>query len=377
MKTNNKLNFLLTALLIAVFAVGSVGVGIAVGMASNELQVSVLSSNKVKKTKVKVKKSVFSKKLNTRLVADAASDGTTVNPVSCAFSSFEGKTFSGEFINVETNIQTDPGQDLSVSLFLKNTGNAPWFSAASGCSDVPIVNLGTALSRDRRSVFYNPGDPSHWLEPNRIAMAEPRVNPGEIATFTFLSHAPTVNDIFKEYFQPVVEGKQWMESKKETAIVSIKVGQNDAGQERKAFYLNYSGQASALDISGELTVEVNLTTQKTFVKFGDNIIREYLVSTGKSETPTPIGKFKLLIKQDLRIGNAYPHYRMPYFQGFTVQGAGFHALPYLANDRGVFWNEALSHLGQRVSHGCVRMADENAEDLFKITELGTPVVIHY
>ena len=376
MKTNTKLHFLLTALLVTVFTVGSVGVGILVSTIRNEIQASVLST-KVKKTKVKVKKTVFSKKLNARLVADAASDIAAANPVSCSFDSSRGMKFSGEFINPETNIQVDPGQDLSVTLFLKNTGDVPWFSTASGCGDVPIVRLGTARDRDRPSVFYNPGDSANWLDPNRIAMVELRVNPGEIATFTFLSHAPAVMDIFKEYFQPVVEGKQWMESKKETAVVNIKIGQNDQEQERRAFYLNYSGQASALDISGELTVDVNLTTQITRVKFGDNVIREYIVSTGAYDTPTPRGKFKILTKQELRIGSAYPHYRMPYFELFTPQGAGFHALPYLANDKGVFWNEALTHLGQRVSHGCVRLSDENAIDLYNITEIGTPVVVHY
>lgn len=375
-KKSKKIHILLTALLITVFTVGSVGVGILVSTVRNELQASVLST-KVKKTKVKVKKTSFSKKLNARLVADAASDIAAANPVSCSFDSSEGMKFSGEFINPKTNIQVDPGQDLSVTLFLKNTGDVPWFSAAGGCGDVPIVRLGTARDRDRPSVFYNPGDSANWLDPNRIAMAEARVNPGEIATFTFSSHAPAVTDIFKEYFQPVVEGVQWMESKKETAVVNIKIGQNDQEQERRAFYLNFSGQASALDISGELIIDLNLTTQTALVKFGDTVIRKYIVSTGKSNTPTPIGRFKVLIKQNLRIGNAYPHYRMPYFQGFTVQGAGLHALPYLANDRGVFWNEALTHLGRRVSHGCVRMSDDDAVDLYNITEIGTPVVIHY
>ena len=109
---------------------------------------------------------------------------------------------------------------------------------------------------------------------------------------------------------------------------------------------------------------------------GDTLIREYTVSTGTFNTPTPLGNFKILNKQDLRIARKWPHYHMPQWQGFTKWGHGFHSLPYLANDKGIFWNEALTHIGQRVSHGCIRLLPEDAEDLYSLTEVGTEMVIH-
>jgi len=252
----------------------------------------------------------------------------------------------------------------------------PWFSATSGCWR-NHVKLGTARDRDRMSVFYNPGN-SAWLSPERIAMAEARVEPNEIATFTFISKAPRTTDIFREYFQPVVEGVQWMEGKETVARVDIAVGFIPPELEKSLFYLNKTAQASSIiDVNGEIIVDVNITEQKMRVKLGGQVIREFNVSTGTFNTPTPIGTFEILNKQELRIGSKWPHYHMPKWQGFTKWGHGLHSLPYLANDRGVFWSEALNHIGQRVSHGCIRVLPDDAEDLFNLTAIRGKIVIHY
>ena len=67
---------------------------------------------------------------------------------------------------------------------------------------------------------------------------------------------------------------------------------------------------------------------------------------------------------------------MLYFQLFTWRGHGLHALPYLMNDGGVFWKEALSDIGKPVSHGCVRQLPEDAITLYNFTSVGTPIWIH-
>ena len=119
------------------------------------------------------------------------------------------------------------------------------------------------------------------------------------------------------------------------------------------------------------------------VFLGDTMIRDFLISSGTFQTPTPLGSGKIVDKQDLRISNKYPHYRMPFWHSLAFDkhggqflGYGFHSLPYLANDKGIFWNEALNHLGQRVSHGCVRIGPEDSEDLYNITQIGTKFLIH-
>lgn len=369
MMKNKKFHVLFVIALAFVFTVGSVGVGIFASRVAGELQTSVV---KEKKTKRKKK----AKRVTSSLVAQHDYlESPQVQPINCEFAEPEKQDYKGEFIEREIRLSADEGGEFKVTFYLKNTGNVPWFSVASGCAK-NHVKLGTARDRDRASIFFNPGD-SAWLSAERIAMVESRVKPNEIATFTFISKAPRSTDIFREYFQPVVEGVQWMERKEETARVDIAVGFVPPEYEKSLFYIGKTGQASSIDPNGELVVDVDISDQKMLVKLGEQVIREFQVSTGTFNTPTPIGTFEILNKQELRIGSKWPHYHMPKWQGFTKWGHGLHSLPYLANDRGVFWSEALNHIGQRVSHGCIRILPNDAEDLFNLTTVGVKLVTHY
>ncbi|MBI4994594.1 L,D-transpeptidase family protein [Candidatus Peregrinibacteria bacterium] len=370
MSKHKKAHFLLTALLIAVLGVSSIGAGIFASRITNDFSASVLTAKKKLKRK---KRSAAIKMLQDLAIMP----GVSSDPAAlCSYAPPENLEYKGEFTLKNTKVVAGQGEEFTVSVYLKNTGNTTWFGDRSGCTNVPFIRLGTARERDRNSVFFNPGEPL-WINPNRIAMVEQRVEPGETATFRINSRAPNVSDIFREYFQPVVEGATWLEKPLETAYIDIYVGENDENRVGHAFYLGKTAQASSLDLSGEPIIDIDISEQKMQFKLGDIIVREYTISSGTFNTPTPIGRFSILNKQELRIGNKWPHYRMPWWQGFTSSGAGLHALPYLENDKGIFWNEALSHVGQRVSHGCVRLLDENAEDLYGLTQVGIPVVTHY
>ncbi|MEK7136820.1 MAG: L,D-transpeptidase, partial [Patescibacteria group bacterium] len=56
---------------------------------------------------------------------------------------------------------------------------------------------------------------------------------------------------------------------------------------------------------------------------------------------------------------------------------GFHALPYLGKspESSGFWQEARSHIGIPVSHGCIRLLPEDAENVYEWVEVGTKVYI--
>lgn len=62
---------------------------------------------------------------------------------------------------------------------------------------------------------------------------------------------------------------------------------------------------------------------------------------------------------------------------FRPSGYGLHALPSLGNDGGIFWTEALTHIGIPVSHGCVRILPEDAIWLYDFTEIGDTVTVQY
>lgn len=365
MSTANKPSIAVTTTIVALLVIGSVGItGFAQGM-KNEFQDNVLQNSQT--TARKRVLSYLDKKDQVRPVAEK---------VSCEGVLTDLAAYQGELIARSVNFDAPQNGKFKISLYLKNTGTSPWLSDKAGCSGKPVMRLGTAKEYDRASNFYNKED-SAWITKNRIAMKEQRVEPGEIATFTFSAKTGSEVEIYKEFFQPAVESVGWINSPATTAEIEVRVGNVSDELLYRANIMNHSDKASTFTITGEPTVYVNLTTQKTRISFGDTVVREYTVSTGHYKTPTPPGRFKILQKQDLRIGSKKPHYRMPQFQLLTPSGVGFHALPYLVNDKGTFWKEALSNIGQRVSHGCVRLLPEDAEDLFNITKVGTQVVIHY
>lgn len=126
-------------------------------------------------------------------------------------------------------------------------------------------------------------------------------------------------------------------------------------------------------------VRVSISEQKMCIEaYGNPCAREYPVSTGESETPTPIGDFKVWFKQALRVSGGETPYRMPNYMALKENGEyGLHALPYLGNtaNGSDFWHEALWHIGIPVSHGCVRLLPEHSDEIYEMIPVDTPVLI--
>ncbi|NIA01914.1 MAG: L,D-transpeptidase family protein [Nitrospirae bacterium] len=284
-----------------------------------------------------------------------------------------------EVVAVRRQLRVEVGDTFRVKVFLKNTGNMPWFSDESSCAG-PRMYLGTDKERDRDSVFYSPElegiDDTNWIGANRIGMDQLRIEPGEIASFTFWSQAPDEPDVVVEYFAPVLSGVQWIEGAEVSFEMLIgDTGENPVDTRKRLSYAFESGSLMDINLDGEKSILVDLSEQVMYVKLDDDVIRSFRVSTGAAKTPTPAGTTSITLKQEVRVGNAAPHYIMPYFQMFRAGGYGLHSLPSLGNDGGVFWTEAVAHLGTPVSHGCIRIADDNAVWLFGFTEIGTPLTV--
>lgn len=288
--------------------------------------------------------------------------------------------FDAQVISVRKKFRYNVNEEFRVKVFVKNAGNTPWFASSSPCTG-PKVNLGTAREKDRISHFYSPDikkDDNNWAAANRISMDQMRVDPGQVASFTFWAKADKNPSVYREYFEPYVENVKWLDNAEvKVDIYSGTTSETAQELQKKLLYAYRSMLVNDMDIEGERAVEVDLSEQKMLLKINDNIVREFTISSGASATPTPVGTFSIMLKNDVRIGAKPPHYVMPKFQMITPQGAGLHALPSLENDNGVFWTEAKDHLGRPVSHGCVRMAPEDADFTFVFTEVGDKVVVHY
>lgn len=118
-------------------------------------------------------------------------------------------------------------------------------------------------------------------------------------------------------------------------------------------------------------IEVNIKTQKLQYFLGGVNMGEYVVSTGKKSTPTPKGSFAILNKALRPKSKTYGLY-MPYWMGLSAAGVGIHELP----EWGKGIKEGASHLGQPVSHGCIRLGVGPAKKIYEWAEVGTEVKVY-
>ncbi|MBT4632357.1 L,D-transpeptidase [Candidatus Peregrinibacteria bacterium] len=297
----------------------------------------------------------------------------------CQYDLPETTEYDVDLITVEVDERIESGQIFMVDMLFENTGNTRLFAGDSECYDMPELNVGTQNATDRASVFGSEEFAiSGWDGANRIKMVNEFADPGEEFHVIFQSIAPEhgdhAGDIYREFFQPVIEGEGWVD---EMFAYDIEIGTPSQEMKDDIFFVSDLAVPASLLSGKERNLEINLAEQRLYAQFGDLKVWSMETSTGAYDTPTPRGNYKILNKQELRIGGAAPHYRMPFWQGWRTDGYGIHGLPYLgANDGGWFWKEAENHIGIPVSHGCIRTPDRDAETLHGFTVIGTPMFIY-
>jgi hypothetical protein len=297
---------------------------------------------------------------------------------SCQYAIPTKAVYGGLLQTIDVPSQVEPGELFKVNVKIQNAGNTPWFSALGQCPGQAYTYLGTTREQDRNSVFHAPlvfGE-TQWLGANRIKMKTLRANPGEIAEFEFTGHAPETPGLYREYFAPVVENVTWIKNSAEFNF-DLTVGQPDLSSNIYKYTKDIPSSMNLVDpdFAGAKKIVVDLSEQKMYLKLGDEVLKTFRVSTGKARTPTPVGTTRIQFKQEVRVAGSYPHYIMPKFMQFRRGGYGIHALPSLANDRGVYWREALNHIGTPRSHGCIRLLPEDANFAFEFTDVGTEVQV--
>lgn len=299
---------------------------------------------------------------------------------SCDMTPTDKTVYSGEFVSVDVPSQVQSNQVFEVIAQIKNTGNTTWLSSQTNCQGQSMTFLGTDKLQDRSSELFprtyitNSG----WYSGNRVVMDTLKVEPGEIATFKFTAQAPNEKGLYREFFSPVIEGKSWIRDKASFHF-DLQVGElPENAEETLKFSNKIQSSMNLLNPSfegGAKRILISISKQTMEVYWGDTLIGTFPVSTGTTKTPTPLGTMKIQFKQEVRVAYAYPHYIMPKFMQFKAGGYGIHALPSLANDKGVFWREALNHIGTRRSHGCVRLLPDDANFLYDFAEVGTEVKV--
>lgn len=124
-------------------------------------------------------------------------------------------------------------------------------------------------------------------------------------------------------------------------------------------------------LNGTFSIFVDKSQNILILKYNGNVVKTYSVSTG-SNNCTPVGTFKITTKLVdpvwYRDGKAIPptspeNILGTRWLGFDLPGYGIHG------------TVAPQDIGKQVTEGCVRMRNEEVEELYSLMPLGVEVVI--
>ena len=270
----------------------------------------------------------------------------------------EEPVYSFEIISKTPNPKLYLNGKTTLVLKVKNTGNVSWFARGNNA-----FFLGTSRQIDRKTVFYNKTNRG-WYSGNRIMLDREVVKPGKTANFIFEITAPEKSGIYREFFAPVIEGKEWLGNPE----ISWDIEVRDPNKENERLGVTISG-SPAKYINVKLSEQMLYVYENGFVKY------RFQTSTGMDGMDTPEGKFQIYNKYDVAYSRPYDLY-MDNWMAISADGAyGIHSLPYWLLRGGGRIYEGEGHLGTRVSHGCIRLSLENSKKLYSWAEVGTPVFV--
>ena len=134
-----------------------------------------------------------------------------------------------------------------------------------------------------------------------------------------------------------------------------------------------SMQAQDHNISSKIIVNLPSCTLEYYEN--NKLIREYSVAIGKPSTPTPLGSFYIMEKE------IDPCWYPPSSNGHVVTSGPDNPLGYrwmeFEGNYGIHGTNAPWSIGSVISNGCIRMHEEDVEELFPQIKYNTPVYITY
>jgi lipoprotein-anchoring transpeptidase ErfK/SrfK len=121
--------------------------------------------------------------------------------------------------------------------------------------------------------------------------------------------------------------------------------------------------------SAQQRIVVSIPDRKLVLLEGERVVKTYDVAVGKSTTPTPEGEFQIInhIQNPTYYGNGVvigPGNGNPLgtrWMGLSAKGYGIHG------------TNVPTSIGKAASHGCIRMRQQDLEELFDLVKVGTTV----
>jgi L,D-transpeptidase ErfK/SrfK len=150
---------------------------------------------------------------------------------------------------------------------------------------------------------------------------------------------------------------------------------------KQAFFLILGIILSILPVAAQAVAEaglpqiiINIPSRTLELYQGETLLKEYKVAIGKPSTPTPVGEFTVTEKE------VNPCWYPP-GKKYVVPSGPDNPLGYrwlgFAPLYGIHGTNAAWSIGTAVSNGCVRLQEEDVEDLFERITCDTPVKIEY
>ncbi|MBR3721936.1 MAG: L,D-transpeptidase family protein [Selenomonadaceae bacterium] len=141
----------------------------------------------------------------------------------------------------------------------------------------------------------------------------------------------------------------------------------------------FLGIISLVEISlaecGSKKIVINLPSRSLALYDDNTKVRLYPIAIGRPSSTTPVGYFKISSK------DKNPTWTDPSNHRNVIPSGPSNPLGYrwmqLYGNYGIHGTNNPSSIGHYVSNGCIRMKEENVEELFDLVEIGTPVEINY
>jgi lipoprotein-anchoring transpeptidase ErfK/SrfK len=250
--------------------------------------------------------------------------------------------------------------------------------AGCGTKDSPSLGASAATTPDGAITPDQPSDPSAKANCNQLPAGESAVvtaaNEGQLAIYDQAGATTPVKTMTNPRLinndpnakVPVVFLVKDIPDDQNCLWVQVYLPERPNGS---------TGWVKATDVtraSNPYRIQVMLNEFKLMVFKDDQQINEIAIGVAKDNTPTPGGLYYTteLIKTPDPSG-AYGPYAFG-LSGFSDKLTTFNGGP---GQLGIHGTNQPNALGTKVSHGCIRMSNENITALAQMLPLGTPVQV--
>ena len=129
---------------------------------------------------------------------------------------------------------------------------------------------------------------------------------------------------------------------------------------------------TAIPVRNKRVVVVSIVDRKLAVTEGGNVLAQFQVAVGARISPSPWGEFTIVT----RVANPTYFHRGTVIPSGRDNPVGTRWIGLSKKGYGIHGTNAPRSIGHAASHGCIRMRNQDIEQLFTMLQVGDLVQIH-